>query len=445
MKITICGFVSPSKESGKYSMCEDSIAVNIETQSIAIADGVGGSLFPEYLSRHLTSDFVSSPSTFFKVENDEYVLSECEEYKTGFEEYADGIIDSLSGIKQKMLQTKRELRVNYASSTFVGCTLEEQGQRVICNYWSLGDSYLFYLDSGGNLLKLSSMSDENFGGVPHQFKSNGIVSGKLLHGSFEIKEGVMLLMTDALSDWFIKKGNEDANVIERLKSLRNHEDFESLIDEELSSGYLKDDDMALILLEIEKDDNIHLSLVKNYVDDLKLLIASENPPGTQSDDTSVTIDDANQKDDVDLTDSDKSLDDGVVIDDDASIDQDRPISDKSAMQDNDKQKALEKKIENREEELIVLEVELQSAEDNYMRLKDIVQTKRIELEKLKNSLKIPSSALDSMADSCEDLISDSICDENSNESDKTCIKAQDDNSISSPNINSSSIISTDKQ
>ena len=425
-------------------MCEDSIAVNIETQSIAIADGVGGSLFPEYLSRHLTLDFVTSPSTFFKVENDEYILSKREDYKVGFEGYADGIIDSLSGIKQKMLQTKRELRVNYASSTFVGCTLEEQGQVVICNYWSLGDSYLFYVDSQDQLLQLSSMSEENFGGVPHQFKSNGIVSGKLLHGSFEIKEGVLLLMTDALSDWFIKKRNEEADVVERLKSLRNHEDFKSLIDEELSNGSLKDDDMALVFLEIEKDDNSHLSLIPYHIDDLKLLIASENPE-TKTDDTSVTIDDANQKDVADATDSDKSMDDGVVIDDDASIDHDRPISDKSSMQNINTQETLEKEVESKEEELIDLESELQSVEDNYMRLKDIVQAKRIELEKLKNSLKIPSSKADSMSDGCEDLIIDSISDENSDEADKTCIIVQDDSSISSPNINSTSIISTDKQ
>ena len=444
MKITINGFILPSKESGKYSMCEDSIAVNIETQSIAIADGVGGSLFPEYLSRHLTSDFVSSPSTFFKVENDEYILSKREDYKVGFEGYADGIIDSLNGIKQKMLQTKRELRVNYASSTFVGCTLVEQGQAVICNYWSLGDSYLFYADSQDQLLQLSSMSEENFGGVPHQFKSNGIVSGKLLHGSFEIKEGVMLLMTDALSDWFIKKRNEETNVIERLKSLRSHEDFKSLIDEELSNGSLKDDDMALILLEIEQDDSIHLSLVQNHVDDLKLLIASENPE-TKTNDTSVTIDDGSQENNADSTDNDKSIDDSVVIDDDASVDQDRSISDKSSMLNINTQETLEKEVESKEEELIGLESELQSVEDNYMRLKDLVQAKRAELEKLKKSLIMPSSTADSMGDTHDYSMIDPASDKNSDETDKINVIAQDDNNASSPTVDNTSNITTNNQ
>ena len=428
MKIAISGFILPSKESGKYSMCEDSIAVNIDTQSIAIADGVGGSLFPEYLSRHLTSDFVSSPGTFFKKEGEDIVLSNREQYQLGFEEYADNRINSLSGIKQKILQTKREHRVNYASSTFVGCVFEEQEQSVLCKYWTLGDSYLFYVNSEGNLLKISSMSDENFGGVPHQIKSNGAISGKILHDSFDVKEGVLLLMTDALSDWFIKTIHEEDDVIGQIKNLHTHEDFKSLIDKELSNGSLKDDDMALILVEIENDEEPHLSLVKKHIDDLNLLIASENSVQKSEDDNC-------SKDDADSIDGNKSFDD-VVIDDEED----------TTIQVENRQEDLEKEIESMETELKGLESELQSVEANYLQLKDLVKIKRAELEKLKDNLKPSSSIADTMADTHKDLMIEPVSvDKIENGVDDTCTIVNNATAVPPTTIDSTINIIEDKQ
>lgn len=431
MKITISGFILPSKESGKYSMCEDSLAVNVDTQAIAIADGVGGSLFPEYLSRHLTTDFVSSPGTFFKKEGEDIVLSNREQYQLGFEEYADNRINSLSGIKQKILQTKREHRVNYASSTFVGCIFTEQEQSVLCNYWTLGDSYLFFVDSKGELLKLSSMSDQNFGGVPHQIKSNGVISGKLLHDSFDVKEGVMLLMTDALSDWFIKTIQEDNNVIGKIKDLHTHEDFKLLVDEELSNGSLKDDDMALILLEIENNTEPHLSIVPKHIDDLNFLIASENT-------VVKTEEDKCSNDDEDSIDGDKSVD-GVIIDD-ATQEED------TNKQVQNRQEDLEKEIESKGNELASLESELQSVEVNYLRLKDLVKTKRAELEELKDSLKVSSSIKDTTTDSHKDsLIEPIYVDRNDKDSDDTCVVAQNGTQVSAITANLAIDIKEDNQ
>jgi len=95
-------------------MCEDSIAVNISTKAIAIADGVGGSLFPEYFSRRLTSDFVDNPDSYFDCGNSRINHEKMEEYKTGYEEYADMIIDRLQGVNKLALKAKRELKVNFA-------------------------------------------------------------------------------------------------------------------------------------------------------------------------------------------------------------------------------------------------------------------------------------------------------------------------------------------
>ena len=70
-----------------------------------------------------------------------------------------------------------------------------------------------------------------------------------------LKEGVLLLMTDALSDWFTTHYNtDDEEALNRLLSLENQEDFDSFIAQERSTLALKDDDTTLIIVKLSDTD-----------------------------------------------------------------------------------------------------------------------------------------------------------------------------------------------
>ena len=241
-----------------YYTCADRYAIDVNTRAIAIADGVGGSLYPSFLSERITKDFVKNPSALFDVNTH----SLTNDYSLEFETYYQRRYRELSPVKQQILDLKAE-QTKASSCTFVGCYLE--GNR--WNYYALGDSYLFFVDKNGQMSKFSSMEGKEFDVFPEYFSTSGKHNGEPIFGNLPIEDGILMLMTDALSDWFIKYYEEDKSLLNRLLLLNNHKEYKELCNSELASGRLHDDDCALLIVKIDnaKDTDVIFS-IKNLDD-----------------------------------------------------------------------------------------------------------------------------------------------------------------------------------
>ncbi len=250
MDIKVKGFFIPHNGESHYS-CADSIAVNSRNNAMAIADGVGGSFDPKFLSRHITEDFVDNPLNMFDINSSLMKI----DYQSYFENHCHKQYDTLSEIEKMCWELQKERKGISSECTFIGCVIENNKWR----YFALGDSYLFFIDAKGNLTKISSMADKEFDVHPEYFSTTGRHKGVFVTGELPIKNGTLLLMTDALSEWFLKYYEEDPTILTRILDLNSHSEYAQLCEKELIDNHMHDDDCALLLAQITNAelDSVH--------------------------------------------------------------------------------------------------------------------------------------------------------------------------------------------
>ncbi len=257
MEIKVNGFFIPHNGESHYS-CADSIAVNSQNYAIAIADGVGGSFDPRFLSRHITQDFVDNPLLLFDTKS--FTLKK--DYQSLFDNYCMKRYDTLSESEKMCWDLQKESKGASSECTFVGCAIENG----VWRYIALGDSYLFFVDKDGHLLKISSMLGREFDVHPEYFSTTGKTKGKFITGTIPLQEGALLMMTDALSEWFVKYYEKDPSILSCLLNLNNHTDYQELCEKELAENHMHDDDCALLIARISNNDSKEILFETNYMD-----------------------------------------------------------------------------------------------------------------------------------------------------------------------------------
>lgn len=272
MKIIYKAFILPHNGE-PYRLCADRFAINEENVAFAISDGVGNSLFPDYWAELLCEDFVKMPKDF--IENSE--IKRKTELIRLWEDEKNKRVSKLTENAKFIYEISLE-RADFGAATFVGVNFFEQSWFS----WSLGDSYLFILDSNFNIIdKVSTMCDRPFDNYPEYFGSkSGVINGKPVFKKGDInKAKYFLLMTDALSDWFI---GENATVEQKKKllNIETHEDFKLFIDKIREDGALKDDDTTVLIITLEQDDSSEnfIFFEKGNIDDINELIKEEVIP-----------------------------------------------------------------------------------------------------------------------------------------------------------------------
>ncbi|MBR3022398.1 MAG: hypothetical protein IKH59_08570 [Bacteroidaceae bacterium] len=250
----------------KFSQCADRFSCGRTNNSFAIADGVGNSLFPGEWATLLCDDFVENPVSFLsetRLIHEDSLIEKWEKQR------ADRIKNLTED--EKFIYEMGLEKADFAACTFVGLLLEKEGWK--CS--AIGDSYLFILDNEFQIIdKIASMVGHEFDNFPEYFASkkgenNGTVVEK--SGVYE-NVSFFVLMTDALSDWFI---DADPSKRETLLMKKNHPEFEEFVNAERQSSLMKDDDTTMVVLRILQDDSNNISLHENQVDNLEVLISSE--------------------------------------------------------------------------------------------------------------------------------------------------------------------------
>lgn len=225
---------------------QDSVCVNEEKGRYALSDGVSKSFLPRLLADILTETYVtaSTDDTFPHVNLPAIFKKRKEAYVSSLDDF---------GIA---MQEIAEETYEKAAATFVG--LEICNQHV--SWKVIGDSCLFIIPDKGNIQCICSEKTAidadgsihiSFGNDPAQIQSDGKIYGNLITGSIKRDSGWYILMSDAISDWFIDRYNNKENVIQRLFALDSNAEFEDLIEEEFQSKRMKNDDCSVILIRVE--------------------------------------------------------------------------------------------------------------------------------------------------------------------------------------------------
>ncbi|RFZ90004.1 hypothetical protein D0C36_23540 [Mucilaginibacter conchicola] len=266
MEVSVQGYIT-CKGAEMFADCADNYAVGTTLNKFAISDGVSKSFFPKIWSTILVQHYVNHDTS----DVDRFV-SECQQAWTS---QIDEIISRP--------ETKWFTRVEYnrktpALATFVGLQFLIEERLWIAS--ALGDSFLFfipanYTDFKGDLVSLSSKSEpvifDNFPDYLASVGSQHKGDPKYVRGA-PLQNGTFYLMTDALADWFLTKG-EDA--IHLINVWEGQKDFERFVDLARRDRQLGDDDSAILIIKVSDAETADLNYSVNSLTKLDDLILAE--------------------------------------------------------------------------------------------------------------------------------------------------------------------------
>lgn len=275
MKCTINGFIY-HKSSEDFIDCYDRYAVNESKLKFAIADGVSKSFFSGIWADLIVKTFVNDPGELF--------FNRSELMKRIQDEWLNKIKEIVNKPEQKYFVKNRFFQGAAAAATFVGLQfIKTDANTYIWEAFALGDSHLFFVPNKSaelnqtnnfksHLISLSSKTSPEFDNYPDFFESRQENhKGKIKMKTGQLMEGVFYLMTDALSEWFIR---DTEKAIDEIDSWENQIDFEKRIENLRSSG-MTNDDSAILIIRIEEDGNNELLFDNIDLSDIDKLIQSE--------------------------------------------------------------------------------------------------------------------------------------------------------------------------
>lgn len=272
MKLQYSTFIMPHI-GDMYSQCADRFAISKDGYHFAIADGVGASFFPAIWAEIVSKDFVQHSESFI----DGNMLID-EARLIG--EWNDKVKVATANLsdKEKFLIEMAKDRCDFAACTFVGLTIDK-------NKWhcqALGDSYLFILNDEYEIIEsVASQQGQDFDNFPEYFASyHGKNNGSVLVKSGDVSNiAYFVLLTDAISDWFIKA---DSNKRKALVELQNLQDFRSFIDVERANNAMKDDDTTAVVIKVIADGEETMSVEQLWFTDIANRIESERNEAAKS-------------------------------------------------------------------------------------------------------------------------------------------------------------------
>ncbi len=148
-----------------------------------------------------------------------------------------------------------------AYAAFVCLTLYQAEKSVIWKAKAIGDSCLFHI-RGDQLLKSFPIDTwQDFNNSPLLMASRAdrneeaLAGVKVLEGQCEGGD-VFLLMSDAISNWFLRRHHEHGDAVKLLEEVSNQEDLEKLCKQERGQrdgdgrAFMPNDDVTLVRLAI---------------------------------------------------------------------------------------------------------------------------------------------------------------------------------------------------
>ncbi len=224
------------------SECEDAIAVDSERCRFAVSDGATEAFDARNWANRLAQRWVKNDSILTPEEFRQWVATEGRE-----------LHDSWNGLSLSWYSEEKARNGSFAA--FVGMELNLETDSPSWHAIAMGDSCLLHF-RGGTLLKSLPLSNsESFNNGPVLVASDGSLHESIMQsvvidsGSCESGD-VLLLMSDGVAAWFLQRlETNDLDPDELIRS-KQDEELDRFFDEERLAGRIRNDDIALVRIEI---------------------------------------------------------------------------------------------------------------------------------------------------------------------------------------------------
>jgi hypothetical protein len=238
-------FVLPKEGSGPEE-CEDALAFDAGALRFAVADGATEAFDARRWAARLAKEWVGAvraPLT-------------AEEFGPWLKEQGEWLHASWEGRKLPWYAEEKRRAGSYAA--FVGLRLEASGKRMGWRAVALGDSCLVQRRGGEVVGAFPLSSQEEFNSMPPLVPSSEAQRETALARLVE-REGraepgdTFLLMTDALSAWYLETSARRDPRIEEFDSLlaaSENGPLAELVRRERAAARMKDDDVAVVRIEV---------------------------------------------------------------------------------------------------------------------------------------------------------------------------------------------------
>lgn len=237
------------KSGHQLSECEDAIGINLSARRFAIADGATEAFDSQSWARLLAHDWVSPGPADQSVD----------EFRAWVARQGHLLHDSWSGLRLSWYAEEKARTGSFAA--FVGLQIDVEGTAPRWNVIALGDSCLIHCRNETIVTALPVSNYESFNATPPLVPSHASMQQAALEkvvsaaGVIE-REDVLLLLSDAIAAWYLMLVEKDAPAIARfdllLKSMDEPE-LQLLFEKDRLSGRIKDDDIAVVRIEVVQE------------------------------------------------------------------------------------------------------------------------------------------------------------------------------------------------
>jgi hypothetical protein len=234
------------KSGQPFADCEDAIGINSEARRYAVADGATEAFDAQSWARRLAHCWVESEQPALTVED----------FRAWVEEHGKCLHDSWNGLRLAWYAEEKSRGGSYAA--FVGIQFSLDAREPSWQAIALGDSCLIHCRENNVLHSLPVADYRRFNTAPVLVPSLGLLQGAALSQAVVCRgaarpHDIFLLLSDAAAAWYLMLSEERDPRREEFDALladAKGEELVSFFEEERLSRRMKDDDIAILRIEI---------------------------------------------------------------------------------------------------------------------------------------------------------------------------------------------------
>ncbi len=224
------------------SECEDAIAVDVETCRFAVTDGATEAFDARNWAARLAQRWVQNQAALTREEFREWVAAEGRELQDSWKSL------SLSWYSEEKARTG-------SFAAFVGVELDLKSDSPSWRAIALGDTCLLHCRRGRLLRSLPLSRSESFNSNPvlvasdssmHETSMQSVV---IEAGSCENGD-VLFLLSDGVASWFLERLEKKDLDPNKFVESKQDEELKQFFDEERLAGRMRNDDIALLRIEV---------------------------------------------------------------------------------------------------------------------------------------------------------------------------------------------------
>lgn len=223
--------------------CEDAIAFDVHTARFAVTDGATEAFHARQWATNLAQHWVRTESTLTVEDFRKWVAAEGRE-----------LHDSWNGLNLSWYSEEKARTGSFAA--FVGVELDLKTDTPSWKAIALGDSCLLHCRDKMLLKSLPLSRSDSFNSAPVLVASNCALHESTMQ-SVMVDSGVcesgdvLLLMSDGAASWCLQRfenGDFDADLLTE----KTDEELQRFFDDERQAGRIRNDDLAIVRIEIKR-------------------------------------------------------------------------------------------------------------------------------------------------------------------------------------------------